>query len=121
MLFYARNMTTKEVIRFVSTSLVGLSIAIGGTRARARYEDDGLIRTIHDASGAVVANAIATVTNTNTAESRPNVVSNSLGQLEVPSLHVGVYTITAQATGFAPARARTSASRWARGNASTSR
>ena len=105
MLFYARNMTTKGIIRFVSLLLVGLSIAIGGTRARAQYEDGSLIGTIHDASGAVVANATVTVTNTNTGRVT-NVVSNSSGDYEVPSLHVGVYTIQAQATGFAPAQAR---------------
>jgi outer membrane receptor protein involved in Fe transport len=105
MLFYARSMTTKRIIRFVSLLLVGLSIAIGGTRARAQYEDGSLVGTIHDASGAVVANATVTVTNSNTGRVT-NVVSNSSGDYEVPSLHVGVYTVQAQATGFATAQAR---------------
>jgi outer membrane receptor protein involved in Fe transport len=84
---------------------LGLLIAIGSIKAIAQYEDGSLIGTIHDASGAVVPNATITVTNVNTGITA-KVVSNSSGDYEVPSLHVGVYSIKAEATGFASAEAK---------------
>ena len=45
---------------------VGLCVALFGATARAQYEDGSLTGTIHDATGAVVANAAVTVTNVNT-------------------------------------------------------
>ena len=85
--------------------VVGLLIAIGSTRANAQYEDGSLIGTIRDASGAVVANASVTVTNINTGIVT-KVASSGSGDYEVPSLHVGVYTVDAEASGFAPAEAK---------------
>src|ERR1700743_3473777 len=85
--------------------LLGLLIAIGSAKAIAQYEDGSLIGTIHDASGAVVPNASITVTNVNTGIVM-KVVSNGSGDYEVPSLHVGVYSIKADATGFASAEAK---------------
>ena len=84
---------------------LGLLIAIGSIKAIAQYEDGSLIGTIHDASGAVVPNATITVTNVNTGITA-KVASNSSGDYEVPSLHVGVYSIKAEATGFASAEAK---------------
>jgi hypothetical protein len=72
--------------------------------ARAQYENGGLIGTIHDVSGAVVANATVTVTNVNTGIAT-KVTTNASGDYEVPSLRVGTYGITAEAPGFAPAEA----------------
>lgn len=85
--------------------LAGLLIATCETKARAQYEDGSLIGAIHDSSGAVVSNAAVTVTNVNTGIVT-KVVSNGSGDYEVPSLHVGVYTIQAEASGFAPAQAK---------------
>src|ERR1700744_6814230 len=84
---------------------LGLLIAVGSIKAIAQYEDGSLSGTIHDASGAVVPNATITVTNVNTGITA-KVVSNSSGDYEVPSLHVGVYSIKAEATGFASAEAK---------------
>ena len=53
----------------------------------------------------MVANATITVTNVNTGIVM-KVVSNGAGDYEVPSLHVGVYSIKADATGFASAEAK---------------
>ena len=95
---------TKNTILHRVVFLFGLLIAMG-TAARAQYEDGSLIGTIRDTSGAVVANANVTVTNNNTGIVT-KVVSNSSGDYEVPSLHVGVYTVEAEASGFAPAEAK---------------
>jgi outer membrane receptor protein involved in Fe transport len=97
-------MSTKNILQRVVVFL-GLLIAFGFTRANAQYEDGSLIGTIRDSSGAVVANAAITVTNVNTALVT-KAVSNSSGDYEVPSLHVGVYSIEAQASGFASAEAK---------------
>jgi Carboxypeptidase regulatory-like domain/TonB-dependent Receptor Plug Domain len=88
-----------------SVLFLGLLIAICATNASAQYEDGSLIGTIHDSSGAVVGNASVTVTNVSTGiVSR--VTTNDSGDYQVPSLRVGVYTIQAEAPGFAPAEAR---------------
>ena len=96
---------TKNKIMHRAVFLFGLLIAISGTMARAQYEDGSLVGTIRDASGAVVGNAAVTVTNVNTGIVT-KVATNGSGDYEVPSLHVGVYTIEAEASGFAPAEAK---------------
>ena len=85
--------------------LLGLLIAIGTPTANAQFEDGSLVGTIHDSSGAVVSNATVTVTNVNTGIVT-RVASNSSGDYEVPSLHVGVYSIKADASSFSPAEAK---------------
>ena len=84
---------------------VGLLVALFGTTARAQYEDGSLTGTIHDATGAVVANAAVTVTNVNTGISTL-VTTNGSGDYEVPSLRVGIYSIKAEAQGFMPVEAK---------------
>jgi hypothetical protein len=74
------------------------------TEARGQYENGSLVGTIRDSSGAPIANAAVTVTNTATAISS-STKTNGVGDYDVPSLKVGVYTITASAPGFASAQA----------------
>ena len=83
---------------------VGLLIAICGISARAQYEDGSLVGSIHDATGAAVANAAVTVTNVSTGIVI-QIIANGAGDYEVPSLRVGIYNIEAAAPGFAPAQA----------------
>jgi outer membrane receptor protein involved in Fe transport len=64
-----------------------------------------LIGSIHDATGAAVANAAVSVTNINTGNI-VKVTANGSGDYEVPSLRVGLYNIQASAPGFAPAEAK---------------
>lgn len=61
--------------------------------------------TIHDATGAVVANAAVTVTNANTSIAT-KATTNGSGDYEVPSLRVGTYSIKAEAPGFMPVQAK---------------
>jgi hypothetical protein len=69
------------------------------TELHAQYDNGSLVGTIHDATGAAVSGAVVTVTNTATAVTT-KATTNSEGDYELPSLHVGVYNISASAAGF---------------------
>jgi outer membrane receptor protein involved in Fe transport len=84
---------------------VALIFILPAANAFAQYEDGSLIGSIHDATGAAVANAAVAVTSVNTGII-VNVNANSAGDYEVPSLRAGVYNIKATAPGFASAEAK---------------
>jgi hypothetical protein len=65
----------------------------------AQYDNGSLVGTIRDKSGAAVVGAVVTITNNATAAAT-KVTSNDGGDYEVPSLHVGVYSISASSQGF---------------------
>src|SRR3984885_11118586 len=71
---------------------------------QAQYENGSLVGTIHDATGAGVSGASVSITN-NATSITAKATSNASGDYEVPSLRVGVYTISASAPGFANAAA----------------
>ena len=71
----------------------------------AQYENGSLVGTIHDATGAGVSGASVSITNIATSITA-KATSNSSGDYEVPSLRVGVYTISASAPGFSDAVAK---------------
>ena len=71
---------------------------------QAQYDNGSLVGTIRDKSGAAIPGAAVTITNNATAVVT-KVTSNGEGDYEVPSLHVGVYDISASATGFTNASA----------------
>jgi hypothetical protein len=71
----------------------------------AQYENGSVVGTIHDASGAAVAGATVTITNTATGIGTQT-KTNAQGDYEVPQLRVGVYDITATASGFTEAAAK---------------
>jgi len=73
--------------------------------AFAQYENGSLVGTIHDSSGAAVPNVTVTITNDATGIAMKAATSDA-GDYEVPSLRTGVYTISANATGFANAVAK---------------
>jgi hypothetical protein len=75
------------------------------TFLHAQYENGSLVGTIRDTSGAAVAGAQVAITNNATAVAA-KATTNDAGDYEVPSLRVGVYTITASAPGFANAVAQ---------------
>jgi hypothetical protein len=58
-----------------------------------------ILGTVHDASGAVVANATVTVTNELTSFSR-EISTNEDGDYDATNLDPGMYTVSAQAAGF---------------------
>src|SRR5271156_4592451 len=68
----------------------------------AQYENGSVVGTIRDASGAAISGAVVTVTNNATAVATKTTASGD-GDYEVPSVHVGLYTISASAPGFTDA------------------
>ena len=65
----------------------------------AQYENGSVVGTIRDKSGAGIPNAVVTITNNATAVAT-KASTSAEGDYEVPSLHVGVYTIAATSSGF---------------------
>ena len=63
----------------------------------------GISGTVKDASGAVVAKAIITVTNTDT-NVQQKVTTNDAGVYSFPTLPVGHYDLDINVTGFRPYR-----------------
>jgi len=72
------------------------------TYLQAQYENGSLVGTIRDPSGAAVSGAAVTVTNNATAVTAKT-TTNGAGDYEIPSLRVGVYTVSASAQGFTDA------------------
>lgn len=65
----------------------------------AQAADGTILGTVTDATGAVLPNAVVTITSLDTGETR-NLTTNSDGQYAAPGLIVGRYKVRAQATGF---------------------
>ena len=84
---------------------MALLLMLSSRAAFAQYDTGSLVGTIHDASGAAVPNVTMTVTNDATGVATV-VKTGAAGDYEVPSLRVGVYTISASAIGFAIAEAK---------------
>jgi hypothetical protein len=84
---------------------LGVLLSFIGSVAQAQFDVGSLVGTIRDQSGAAVAGASITATNTAT-NIETSATSNGSGDYEIPSLHVGVYTISAKATNYAEAVAQ---------------
>src|SRR5262249_54050932 len=65
----------------------------------AQSSQGRILGTVTDQSGAVVANAKITITNTNTNASR-ELITNAAGDYVAPSLDPGMYSVAAEASGF---------------------
>ena len=96
------NNIVRQVIRTLS---LAVSLSFMGSVAQAQFDVGSLVGTIRDQSGAAVAGASITATNTAT-NIESSATSNGSGDYEIPSLHVGVYTISAKATNYAEAVAQ---------------
>ena len=92
----------KKHISSLNLLWAGLILLVFSSMAQAQYEDGSVVGTIRDTSGAAVAGATVTVTNTATGIQN-NVTSNGSGDYEVPSVRAGLYRISAAASGFATA------------------
>ena len=85
--------------------VLALLLLLPWRAAFAQYDNGSLVGTIHDSSGAAVPNVTVTITNDATGVASVVKTSDS-GDYEIPSLRVGVYTISASAPGFAIAEAK---------------
>ncbi len=70
----------------------------------AQYDNGGLVGTIRDTTGAPIAGAQVTLTNTATGIAS-TAVTNSTGDYQFPDVRVGVYDVAATSTGFSKAEA----------------
>src|SRR5580698_2536011 len=84
---------------------VALLLTLPSRIAFAQYDLGSLVGTIHDPSGAAVPDVTITVTNEATGISTV-VKTDPAGDYDVPSLRVGVYTVSASASGFSIAEAK---------------
>jgi hypothetical protein len=94
--------TTFWFARFAAFSLL---LVLFSTPLFAQYDNGSLLGTVRDSTGAPIANATLVITNTATS-AVSEVKTNGVGDYEVPSLRVGVYTIKASAPGFSDAVAQ---------------
>jgi Carboxypeptidase regulatory-like domain/TonB dependent receptor len=65
----------------------------------AQTSEGRILGTVYDSSGAVIAGADITITNTSTNVSR-HLTTTSAGEYVAPNLEPGTYTVTAEAKGF---------------------
>ena len=69
-----------------------------------------IVGTVTDPSGAVIANAKVTATNSETGVVR-SITSNEAGQYVLPDVHIGNYNVTAEAPGLKIAERKVSCCR----------
>ena len=79
--------------------LVVIIVSASLTLLTAQTYQGRIEGTVTDPSGAVLAQAQITVTNTSTGVSR-KLATNGTGEYVAPDLEPGVYTVSAEMTGF---------------------
>jgi Carboxypeptidase regulatory-like domain len=72
---------------------------LGAFAVQALAQEATIVGTVTDPSGAAVPNAAITITNVDTARVT-SIKTNEAGQYIAPELHIGSYTVHAEATGF---------------------
>ncbi len=94
-------MRTSVRIAGLSRLLVGLALiwCLGPRPAAAQAVSGTILGTVKDATGAVVPGATVTLLQSETGFRRA-VVTDAKGEYTAPSLPTGVYTITAELSGF---------------------
>jgi hypothetical protein len=85
-------------LRIADSKLCVLALLLGFCLS-AHSQQSGVVGTVRDSSGAVLAGASVTVKNVNTGEER-KAVSSDVGQYAVPNLKAGMYDIVAEKPGF---------------------
>src|SRR5262245_3970104 len=93
----------KFMFKTLAQMLVCLAIIAGATSITFAQASTGVLKgTVADANGAVIASATVEAVNDATSDKR-TATSADDGTFTIPNLPVGIYTVTANATGFAPA------------------
>jgi len=80
-------------------SLALLCVFLGILAASAFAQEATIVGTVTDPTGATIPNVKVTLTNTDTGVSR-SFVTNNDGQYVAPDIHIGHYTVRAEAKGF---------------------
>jgi hypothetical protein len=95
-------MRTLKIHPFPLCLAGSLLLCFGQYAAQAQYDTGSLVGAIQDSTGAVVPDATITVLNESTGAAFTT-TSGSQGEYEAPSLHTGVYRISAEHAGFSTA------------------
>ena len=96
-------MRTPKRTHFLSIMMAGiLLLAFGQFALQAQYDTGSVVGVIHDSTGAVVPGATVTVLDKATGAIFTT-TSGGQGEYEAPSLHTGVYKISAEHAGFSTA------------------
>jgi hypothetical protein len=95
----------KKTLFSLTKVCVALLLCVIATASYAQFDNGSLVGTIKDASGAAIAGANVTITNTGTAIATQT-KSGANGDYDVPSLKVGTYNVSASAAGFSDAVAK---------------
>src|ERR1039458_6288631 len=95
----------QKIYLFARTIAFAALFLVLSTQLHAQYENGGLVGTIRDASGEPIPSAAVKITNNDTAIVSETKTGPS-GDYDIPSLRVGVYTISASAPGFSDAVAK---------------
>src|SRR5689334_13198666 len=88
----------REVCRILHVVLCGFVVMAIAPAAHAQFKAS-VEGTVRDSSGDAVKGATVTVTNTETNQSE-TVTSSDSGTYRVPNLPPGIYTVSAEASGF---------------------
>jgi hypothetical protein len=86
------------IVACITAMSLAVAVLLPGTRLDAQVEN-GIAATVMDTSGAVIAGARVTITNTSTGVTAPAVTS-SAGTFTVVGLNPGDYTVVVEAAGF---------------------
>jgi hypothetical protein len=95
----------KKILFSMTKVCVALSLCVLAAASYAQFDNGSMVGTIKDSSGAAIAGATVTITNTGTAIAT-QAKSNASGDYDVPSLKVGTYDVAASASGFSDAVAK---------------
>ena len=101
----ARHMTRRSEIRFsrflllIRFAVLALAVGVFGAPAHAQSETAEVLGTVHDASGATVADATVTLTNTGTGIAGKT-TTNSDGDYDFLNVAVGQYEVAVEHSGF---------------------
>ncbi len=89
----------KSLLKFIHLGLIFVVLCCGSQLCFAQLDRGGISGVVTDSSGAVVAGARVTVTNT-AMGTQNSTVSTGAGGYTVPQLPAGEYYVTVVATGF---------------------
>ncbi|MBZ5689354.1 MAG: TonB-dependent receptor [Acidobacteriia bacterium] len=93
------SLVEKRALKSLTLGLAFIAMLLAFTTGAWAQDNASITGTVTDPTGAVVANAAITLTNTATGQER-QVTSNSAGQYLFPNVGVGVYTLGASLAGF---------------------